>query len=58
MIFRRVLLLAGLVAAIGLALAGGSGAGGSTLGFGAPVFVDQQLAGGEPEVIADPPPVG
>jgi hypothetical protein len=53
-IFRRVLLLAGLAAAIGLALAGGSGAGGSTLSFGAPVFVDQQLAGGEPEVIADP----
>jgi hypothetical protein len=51
---RRTVLVAGL-ALLALALAGGSGATaqGSSVGFGTPIYVDQQLAGGEPEVIAD-----
>jgi len=52
-ILRKLVVLAGLGAALSLAIAGGSGAGGTTLRFGTPVYVDQQLAGGEPEVIAD-----
>jgi hypothetical protein len=51
---RRLVLLAGLSALLGLALAGSSGgATQSAVGFATPVYVDQQLAGGEPEVIAD-----
>jgi hypothetical protein len=51
--FRSLPLLAGLAAALGLLLAGGSGATSTSIGFAAPVYVDQHLAGGEPEVIAD-----
>jgi hypothetical protein len=51
---RRIALLAGLPAVLGLLLAGGSGnARQVTVGFAPPVYVDQQLAGGEPEVVAD-----
>ena len=50
---RRPLRLAGIVLAVGaatLATAPSGGAAG-TLGFGDPVYVDQNLAGGEPFVI-------
>jgi hypothetical protein len=51
---RWTVLLAGLAASFALVLAGGSGAvSQASVGFGTPVYVDQQLAGGEPEVIAD-----
>src|SRR5712691_3350282 len=51
---RRTILLAGLAAWLALLLAGGSGgASQAAVGFASPVYVDQQLAGGEPEVIAD-----
>jgi hypothetical protein len=52
---RRTVLLAGLAAVLGLLVTAGSGAApqAATVGFAAPVYVDQQLAGGEPEVIAD-----
>jgi hypothetical protein len=43
------LLVAGLVSVGG----GSAVAGTSSVGFGTPQYVDQQLAGGEPEVIAD-----
>jgi hypothetical protein len=50
----RLTLVAGLAAFLGLLLTAGSGvAGKSTLGFGTPIYVDQQLAGGEPEAIMD-----
>jgi hypothetical protein len=45
-----------VVCAVSLAavvLAGSAAGGKSAVGFGAPQYVDQQLAGGEPEVIAD-----
>jgi hypothetical protein len=50
---RSLLGLTGLVALLGLLITGSSGAGQATVRFGPPVYVDQQLAGGEPEVIAD-----
>jgi hypothetical protein len=51
---RRTILLAGLAASLALVLAGGSGgASQAAVGFASAVYVDQQLAGGEPEVIAD-----
>jgi hypothetical protein len=51
---RRTILLAVLAAALAMVLAGGSGgASQAGVGFANPVYVDQQLAGGEPEVIAD-----
>src|SRR5437660_3197576 len=40
-------------AALTLALAGAGQAGSSTVTFASPQYVDQQLAGGEPEVFAD-----
>src|SRR5258708_346080 len=51
--FRPLLLGGGLAASLGWVLAGGSGAKTPAVGFAPPVYVDQQLAGGEPEVIAD-----
>jgi hypothetical protein len=50
---RSLLGLTGLVALLGLLITGSSGAGQATVRFGPPVYVDQQLAGGEPEAIAD-----
>ena len=50
----RMTLVAGLAASLGLLFTAGSGvAGKSTVGFGTPIYVDQQLAGGEPEAIMD-----
>jgi hypothetical protein len=52
---RRTILLVGLAALAGLLISAGSGSArqAAGVGFGIPVYVDQQLAGGEPEVIAD-----
>lgn len=52
---RRTILLVGLAAVTGLLICAGSGSArqAASVGFGLPVYVDQQLAGGEPEVIAD-----
>jgi hypothetical protein len=51
---RLNLLIPALMVAAVIASALGSTAHGTTgLGFGPPVYVDQQLAGGEPEVFAD-----
>ena len=50
----RMTLLGALVVSLGLLLTAGSGtAGKSAVGFGPPIYVDQQLAGGEPEAIMD-----
>ena len=50
----RLTLVAGLAALLGLLFATGSGVARQTaLGFGTPIYVDQQLAGGEPEAIMD-----
>jgi len=51
---RRTVLLAVLAASLAMVLPGGSGgASQAGVGFANAVYVDQQLAGGEPEVIAD-----
>src|SRR5260221_14467397 len=52
---RRTILLVGLAAVAGLLISAGSGSArqAASVGFAPPVYVDQQLAGGEPEVIAD-----
>src|SRR5256714_14276225 len=49
----RLWLLLGALLALTAALRGGSAAGPSAPTFAAPIYVDQQLAGGEPEVFAD-----
>jgi hypothetical protein len=50
----RLTLVAGLAAFLGLLFAAGSGVARETaIGFGTPIYVDQQLAGGEPEAIMD-----
>jgi hypothetical protein len=51
----RIVGCAALVALLTLAVSAGAGtaAKAPTLGFAAPVYVDQELAGGEPEVFAD-----
>src|SRR5207244_9259320 len=48
----RVLVVAVLAATVFVLPAAGRGAG-TTVGFAPPQYVDQQLAGGEPEVFAD-----
>ena len=52
---RRVVALAGVLVliALSLALSGAGAAGTAALTFAAPSYVDQQLAGGEPEIFAD-----
>lgn len=49
----RPWLLLGALLALTAALPGASAAGPSAPTFAAPIYVDQQLAGGEPEVFAD-----
>lgn len=50
----RMCLLVVCAAALAAVMVTGSAAGGkSAVGFGTPQYIDQQLAGGEPEVIAD-----
>ena len=49
----RPWLLLGALLALSAALPGASAAGPSAPTFAAPIYVDQQLAGGEPEVFAD-----
>ena len=50
----RLSLLGTLAVSIAVLVTAGAGtAGGSKIGFGTPVYVDQSLAGGEPEAIMD-----
>src|SRR6266540_4689369 len=51
---RLALPVAGVVVVLLLAPAGASPAKSASVGFGTPVYVDRDLAGGEPEVMADP----
>ena len=53
---RRLVLLLGLAVAatLALGLASASRSASDEVRFGAPVYVDQELAGGEPTVMADP----
>src|SRR6266545_4659574 len=53
MTLARICLSGLCAAALAAALAGSAGGGAGTVSFGTPQYVDQQLAGGEPMVIAD-----